>query len=457
MAALKVFKDPKGGPPPSPVPGDGIGSAGSAGVPAPRSPSTGSHTGAGSKVKKLDLSDLSAIQRSVTEERNKLRHFVIKAKQDYEERKERSRTSGGSTGNQIGMTDDEEYFSATVGEQFGPDGATNLRVEAAIGRGVFSSVYHCKDVKEDKDYAVKFIRSNPMMRKAAEKEVEMYRRLAKYAPREDAEGANHLINLASVGTFEHSGHLCFVFDLLKCDMRFALQKYGQGAGLPLPTLSSYVRQIFLGLRTLRKLKVIHADLKPDNLLLTMNKAEVQICDFGSAMDVSETVRTSYAQPRYYRAPEIMLGMAYDMQIDVWSAGTTLFELATGKILFTGKTNNQMLKQMIGVCGGFSKRMATEGEFARKHFNSDGDFLHKDESSITGEPVVMAARLAKPTRPVSGLLQAQLTVPAEGVHLGVHEKWVAQLAELVTACLRPDPRERIQPAEALDLPFFKKDR
>mmetsp|Transcript_59098 Transcript_59098/g.190072 ORF Transcript_59098/g.190072 Transcript_59098/m.190072 type:complete len:241 (-) Transcript_59098:37-759(-) len=238
-------------------------------------------------------------------------------------------------------------------------------------------------------------------------------------------------------------------------MRFALQKYGQGGGLPVPTLAQYVRQLFQGLRVLRKLKVIHADLKPDNLLMTMNKAEIQICDFGSAMDVSEQVRTAYAQPRYYRAPEIILGLPYDTQIDVWSAGATVFELATGRILFTGKTNNSMLKQMIDVCGGFPRRMAMEGEFSRKHFNSDGDFLHKDTDSITGEPEVVTAQVAKPPRPVLGLLQATLAAPSAGVTQAVHDKWVTQLAELVGKCLTPDPLRRLEPTQALELPFFSK--
>jgi len=291
-----------------------------------------------------------------------------------------------------------------------------------------------------------------MMRRAAEKEVEMYRRLAKQAPKDDPEGARYLINLAGLQTFEHAGHLCFVFDLLRCDMRFALQKYGQGAGLPLVTLAQYVKQIFLGLRALRKLKVIHADLKPDNLLMTLNKAEIQICDFGSAMDVSEQVRTSYCQPRYYRAPEIMLGLPYDTQIDMWSAGTTIFELATGKILFTGKTNNQMLRQMIDVNGRFTRRMTSDGEFSRKHFNANGDFLSKDPDSITGLPDVVSVHLQeKPTRSVLSLLQTSLMAPSSGVDK------VVQLAELISNCVQPDPETRLLPAQALELPFFKKDR
>merc|ERR1712217_770991 len=249
-----------------------------------------------------------------------------------------------------------------------------------------------------------------------------------------------------------------VFELLKCDMRFALQKYGQGAGLPLPSVAQYASQLLLALRTLRKVGVIHADLKPDNILMTMNKAEIQICDFGSALDASEQVRTAYAQPRYYRAPDVILGVQYDSQIDVWSAGATIFELATGRILFTGKTNNQMLKQMIDVCGGFPLRMISEGEFAKKHFNSDGEFLNMDPDSITGEPDVMkAGPTTKPARPVLGLLQATLTVPAPNVTLPVHEKWASQLADLVSKCLNVDPLERIEPTQAVELPFFRKDK
>merc|ERR1719324_900660 len=122
--------------------------------------------------------------------------------------------------------------------------------------------------------------------------------------------------------------------------------------------------------------------------MTMSKQEVQICDFGAAALASEQVRTSYAQPRYYRAPEIILGAPYDCQIDVWSAGATIFEIATGRILFTGKTNNQMLRQMLDVCGAFPGKMVVEGEFSRKHFNINGDFLNQDPDSLTGQVDVL---------------------------------------------------------------------
>merc|ERR1719188_2545282 len=127
----------------------------------------------------------------------------------------------------------------------------------------------------------------------------------------------------------------------------------------------------MALRLLRQLKVIHGDLKPDNVLMSMSKTEIKVCDFGSAMEVHDAVRTAYLQPRYYRAPEVMIGNEYNTQIDLWSAGVTLFELCTGKILFTGKSNNMMLQQILEVSGVIPHKMATSGNYWSKHFSAAG--------------------------------------------------------------------------------------
>merc|ERR1712064_175941 len=102
----------------------------------------------------------------------------------------------------------------------------------------------------------------------------MYRRLKKDGHQKDPEGAMYIMSLTGPETFMHQGHLCMVFDLHLCDLRYALRKYGQGRGLSLHTVAQYSRQIFLALRMLRKVKVIHGDLKPDNMLLSQSKAEV---------------------------------------------------------------------------------------------------------------------------------------------------------------------------------------
>merc|ERR1712039_521806 len=116
----------------------------------------------------------------------------------------------------------------------------------------------------------------------------------------------------------------------------------------------------------------------------------------------------------------MLGVPYDCGIDIWSIGATVFELSSGRILFAGKSNNQMLRQMIDVCGGFCRKLVLEGEFSKKHFNADGLFLYKDPDSMTGEPIATPAWLERPLRPVAGLLQAALTTPAAGIEKATHD-------------------------------------
>ena len=149
------------------------------------------------------LGNIMELQEKLDSERKKLRLFIIKAKQDWEERQDSMEVRG--------ETNEQEYYVASIGEMIGP--SNEYKVEESIGRGVFSSVFRCKHIREGKDYAIKFVRSNTMMHKAGEREVEMYRRLAKQGAKVDAEGLPFLISLAGVESFVHVGHLCMVLDL----------------------------------------------------------------------------------------------------------------------------------------------------------------------------------------------------------------------------------------------------
>jgi len=200
---------------------------------------------------------------------------------------------------------------------------------------------------------------------------------------------------------------------------------------------------------------LHRDLATKNVLFNQS-GEIKVCDFGSSMHVSEILATPYLQPRYYRAPEVILGQKYDTQIDIWSAGVTLFELGTGKILFAAKSNNGMLGQFLDVCGAVSRRMATNGNYSTKHFNPEGDYLFRDVDSMTGLPELMAMRkFAKPVRPLQGMLDRVLKEPPPNADTKTQERLLPRLGELLSRCLRVDPAERATPEQALAQPFHKK--
>lgn len=111
---------------------------------------------------------------------------------------------------------------------------------------------------------------------------------------------------------------------------------------------------------------------------------LKICDLGSASDASDNEITPYLVSRFYRAPEIILGMPYDFAIDIWSIGCTLYELYTGKILFTGRTNNQMLRSIMECRGKLTVKMLKRAQFAHIHFDEMANFISIEQDKITGK-------------------------------------------------------------------------
>lgn len=115
------------------------------------------------------------------------------------------------------------------------------------------------------------------------------------------------------------------------------------------------------------MRLIHADLKPDNIMVTKDTQRIKLCDFGSCLTVDEAAPTEYMVSRFYRAPEIMLGCPFDTPVDVWSAAVSLFELYTGKVMFPGRSNNEMLKFIMQTKGKIKAKLQRQAAYLDKHF------------------------------------------------------------------------------------------
>lgn len=115
----------------------------------------------------------------------------------------------------------------------------------------------------------------------------------------------------------------------------------------------------------------------------------------------------YLVSRFYRAPEVIIGYPYDTQVDVWSTACTLYELYTGKFLFTGVHNNDMLKQQLQTIGKFSLKILKRGSFISKYFDQNFTFLSKESDPVTHSVYYKPLLLGeKPTRSLLQLLKVK---------------------------------------------------
>ncbi|KAI1279198.1 kinase-like domain-containing protein [Xylaria sp. FL0933] len=339
--------------------------------------------------------------------------------------------------------DKDGYYKIRIGEIMNG----RYQVQSTLGKGMFSGVARAVDITNKKLVAIKMMRNNDALRKGGFTEIAILQKLNDADP----ENRKHIVKFER--HFEHKGHLCLAFENLSLNLREVLRKFGNNIGINLSATRAYAHQIFVALAHLRKCSIIHADLKPDNILVNETRNVLKICDLGTAIDRSDaatahTEITPYLVSRFYRAPEIILGMPYDYAIDMWSIGCTLYELYTGKILFAGDSNNQMLKAIMEIRGKFSPKLYKRGEMSHLHFDEVGNFISAERDKALGKTTIRTLAIVKPTRDLRTRLMA-----ASGGMNDVESRDLNNFIDLLERCLALNPDKRITPSEALKHPFF----
>jgi len=345
---------------------------------------------------------------------------------------------------QDNWTDSEGYFRISVGELLD----NRYKSYAFTGKGVFSNVIRCKDKHEnDKDVAIKIIRKNELMHKAGLKEVDLLHRLNEADP----DDRYHCLRMHRSFTFKQ--HLCLVFEPLAMNLRDVVKKYGSGVGLHVKAVRSYAQQLFLALKLLKKCQLLHADIKPDNILVNESKSVLKLCDFGSGSNAKDAEITPYLVSRFYRAPEIIMGCPYDYGIDLWSVAVSIFELATGKIMLAGRTNNHMLKLMQDYKGKFPNRMIRRAaaEIRQLHFNQDNDFLYVKKDKLTGADTIQTNSNVQKTKCMKSTLVPSSS-STEKVTPDLQRK-MGELCDLIEKCTVLDPSRRASINDCLSHSFI----
>jgi serine/threonine-protein kinase PRP4 len=255
-------------------------------------------------------------------------------------------------------TDGQNYYKI-INNELVNNG--RYRMVRLLGQGVFANVAQAEDQKAEtedpsrKIVAIKIIRKIEFMRKASQKEIEFLRR----ANEADPHDKWHIVRLLS--SFDHKGHLCIVFEHMSKNLRDLLKEETSNRGLTLSAVRIYAKQMFYGLQHLQNCQIIHFDLKPDNVLVSADRKTVKLADFGTAVDKRDVLeRNEYTVSRFYRAPEIILGWDVSYPVDMWAVACTIFELWTGRILFQGRSNNQMVKAFMEILGWPSEKLLKKG-------------------------------------------------------------------------------------------------
>jgi serine/threonine protein kinase len=170
-------------------------------------------------------------------------------------------------------------------------------------------------------------------------------------------------NIVSLYDVIHTENkLMLVFEYMDKDLKKYMDGYtnsqsGQRGALEAVTIKSFMWQLLRGIAFCHDNRVLHRDLKPQNLLINTS-GQLKLADFGLARAFGIPVNTfsNEVVTLWYRAPDVLLGSrTYNTSIDIWSAGCIMAEMFTGRPLFPGTTNEDQLLKIFRLMGTPSER------------------------------------------------------------------------------------------------------
>ncbi|XP_032763269.1 dual specificity tyrosine-phosphorylation-regulated kinase 4 [Rattus rattus] len=212
-----------------------------------------------------------------------------------------------------------------------------------IGKGSFGQVAKCLDHKNNELVALKIIRNKKRFHHQALVELKILEALR----RKDKDNTHNVVHMKDFFYFRN--HLCITFELLGINL-YELMKNNSFQGFSLSIVRRFTLSVLKCLQMLYVEKIIHCDLKPENIVLYhRGQVTVKVIDFGSSCYEHQKVYT-YIQSRFYRSPEVILGHPYNMAIDMWSLGCIMAELYTGYPLFPGENEVEQLACIMEVLG-----------------------------------------------------------------------------------------------------------
>lgn len=245
-------------------------------------------------------------------------------------------------------------------------GSTNYLVQNFLGEGDFGKVMTCVDMKRQRFVAVKIQEYS----NEAQMEEDMLREVNVVNP-----DKTNIIRF--IESFRYRDMPCLVVEKLDMSLFDLLVQRPQGT-LTLNEIRPISQQLLTALKLLQELKIIHTDIKADNVMLVNHREEpyrVKLIDFGLALPERHAGTGMIMQPEQVRAPEVTLGLPLTTAVDTWALGCLLTEMYCGGHIFP-ENEYSRIKTMIHLLQQPGDDLLLKGLYASNLFCLDGSWRMK---------------------------------------------------------------------------------
>ncbi len=303
-------------------------------------------------------------------------------------------SSGGSHSGSGDRDDEVGHCSLRVGDVF-----NGYRYVSEGGKGTFGLVLLCEELRTRRMVAVKVVRKIRKYTESARMEASVLEDLALADP----QGASQCVEYLS--SFEWRGHFCMVFEPLGKSL-YDLVKANKFQPLSLSFIQSCAEQLVAAVVFLHRMRLIHTDLKLENILLSTSEPfewrekttrrrtagevvvvprdySIKLIDFGGAT-YDYCRKAGLICTRQYRAPEVILGMEWSLPSDVWSLGCILAELYNGQLLF------ETVRGLGGWLEGASSLNPCPPPLPLFFYSHNTHFSHKHTHSLSRHSMTMGS-------------------------------------------------------------------
>ncbi|XP_029013122.1 homeodomain-interacting protein kinase 1 isoform X2 [Betta splendens] len=321
-----------------------------------------------------------------------------------------------------------------------------------LGRGTFGQVAKCWKRGTNEIVAIKILKNHPSYARQGQIEVSILSRLS-------TENADEFNFVRSYECFQHKNHTCLVFEMLEQNL-YDFLKHSKFSPLLLKCIRPILQQVATALMKLKSLGLIHADLKPENIMLVdplRQPYRVKVIDFGSASHVSKAVCSTYLQSRYYRAPEIILGLPFCEAIDMWSLGCVIAELFLGWPLYPGASEYDQIRYISQTQGLPAEYLLSAGTKTSRFFNRGPDSSYplwrlKTPAEHEAEMGIKSKEARKYIfNCLDDMMQVNM-INLEGTDILAEKADRREFIDLLKKMLTLDADKRITPMKTLNHPF-----